>query len=98
MSHKSESGGTEVRPAGVGRMLEMAFAGAAALGYEGLADLVPDSEEVRGLRRGSMYDPVIAGPEERDHAIEWMRRTLPAIRAALALADPKLPSQLESYT
>jgi hypothetical protein len=75
----------------------MAFAGAAALGYEALLDLVPDSEEVRGLRKGSMYDPVIAGPEERDHAIQWMRRTLPAVLAALVLADPKFPSLLENY-
>lgn len=62
---------------------EMAFYGAAAFGYPGLDDLVPDSEEVRRLRKGSMYDPIIAGPTERNHAIAWMQRTLPAIRSAL---------------
>lgn len=74
----------------------MAFAGAAAFGYEGLEDLVPDSMEVRALRKGSMYDPVIAGPEDRDLALDWMRRTLPAIRDALA-ADPDLRPVLEAY-
>ncbi len=86
-----------LRPGGGGGHHEMAFAGTAALGIEALVDLVPDSEEIRGLRKGSMYDPVIAGPDERELAIQWVRRTLPAVRAALALADPKLPSLLESY-
>jgi len=76
---------------------EAAFAGAAALGYEGLDDLVPDSMEVRGLRKGSMYDPVLAGPAERDQALEWMRRTLPAIRQALLRADPGLIGLLQPY-
>lgn len=76
---------------------EMAFAGAAAFGYEGLEDLIPDSMEVRALRQGSMYDPVIAGAEDRDHAIEWMRRTLPAIRTAIIHADPELRALLKGY-
>ncbi|MGK7312313.1 MAG: hypothetical protein ACN0LA_08725 [Candidatus Longimicrobiales bacterium M2_2A_002] len=76
---------------------EMAFAGAAAFGYEGLEDLVADSMEVRALRKGSMYDPVIAGPEDRDLALEWVRRALPAIRDALAAADPDLRPVLEAY-
>ena len=40
------------RPGGGQGHHEMAFAGAAALGYKALADLVPDSMEVRGLRKG----------------------------------------------
>jgi len=79
-----------LRPSGGQGHHEMAFAGAAALGHEGLADLVADSMEVRSLRRGSMYDPVMAGPRERDHAVAWTRRTLPLIRAALLIRDPKL--------
>lgn len=79
-----------LRPGGGQGHHEMAFAGAAALGHEGLADLVPDSMEVRSLRKSSMYDPVIAGLRERDHALEWMRRTLPIIRDALVTTDPGL--------
>ncbi|MBI4545638.1 MAG: hypothetical protein HY703_10615 [Gemmatimonadetes bacterium] len=86
-----------LRPGGGQGHHEMAFAGAAALGYAGLADLVADSIEIRGLRKGSMYDPVIAGPSERDHAVAWMRHTLPAIRDALLLADPDLAAVLREY-
>lgn len=86
-----------LRPGGGQGHHEMAFAGAAALGGEALSDLVPDSMEIRGLRKGSMYDPVIAGPEERAYALEWMRRTLPAVREALLLADPGLASLLAKY-
>lgn len=85
-----------LRPGGGQGHHEAAFAGAAALGYDGLDDLVPDSMEVRGLRKGSMYDPVIAGPEERDLALAWMRRTLPAIHRALLQADPQLVTLLRS--
>ncbi|MGQ0814819.1 MAG: hypothetical protein ACT4O1_10190 [Gemmatimonadota bacterium] len=76
---------------------EAAFAGAAALGLDELSDLVPDSMEIRALRKGSMYDPVIAGPEERKLALAWVRRTLPAIRNALITTDPKLAKNLETY-
>jgi hypothetical protein len=76
---------------------EMAFYGAAALGYPGLEDLVPDSEEIRTLRRGSMYDPVIAGSGEQRKALQWMQRTLPAIRAALVTKDPSLNSRLAPF-
>ncbi len=86
-----------LRPGGGQGHHEMAFSGAAALGGEALSDLVPDSMEIRGLRKGSMYDPVIAGPEERAYALEWMRRTLPAVREALLLADPGLASLLAKY-
>lgn len=76
---------------------EMAFAGAAALGGQALVDLVPDSAEIREWRNGSMYDPVIAGPEERRHALEWMRRTLPAIRRALVAVDRSLDQRLRRF-
>lgn len=87
-----------LRPGGGQGHHEMAFAGAAAFGYEGLEDLVADSMEVRGLRKGSMYDPVIAGPDERDIALRWMRRTLPAIRSALIVCDLELEAVLRPYT
>lgn len=83
-----------LRPGGGQGHHEAAFAGAAALGHEGLADLVPDSMEVRGLRKGSMYDPVIAGPAERELALAWMRRTLPAIHKALVRVDPEMAALL----
>jgi len=67
------------------------------MSHETLTDLVPDSMEVRSLRKGSMYDPVIAGPEERDHALAWMRRNLPCIRAALLATDPALMGLLAGY-
>jgi hypothetical protein len=86
-----------LRPAGGSGHHEIAFAGAAALGHEALGDLVPDSMEIRGLRKGSMYDPVIAGPAERDRALAWMRRSLPSIREALLLADPELAALLRAY-
>lgn len=84
-----------LRPGGGQGHHEAAFAAAAALGYEGLADLVPDSMEVRGLRKRSVYDPVIAGPEEHELALAWMRRTLPAIHQALLRADPDLATLLD---
>ena len=87
-----------LRPGGGQGHHEAAFAGAAALGYEELADLVPDSMEVRGLRKGSMYDPVIAGPAERGLALAWIRRTLPAIHRALLQVDPDLAPMLLSHS
>jgi hypothetical protein len=76
---------------------EVAFSAAAALGGEDLKDLVPDSTEVRGLRHASMYDPRKATAEDRDHALEWMRRTLPAIRRAILEKSPSLSNRLENY-
>jgi hypothetical protein len=76
---------------------EVAFSVAAALGGEELRDLVPDSTEVRGLRHGSMYDPRKASAEDRDYALEWMRRTLPAIRRAILNRSPNLLDRLENY-
>jgi len=84
-----------LRPGGGQGHHEARFAGAAALGHDGLDDLVPDSIEVRGLRKGSLYDAVLAGPEDRDYALGWMRRTLPLIRAALVDVDPVLGDRLE---
>jgi hypothetical protein len=64
---------------------------------ETLGDLLADSIEIRGLRKASMYDPSIAGIEDRDRAIAWMRRTLPAIRAAIVGADRAFASRLRKY-
>ena len=76
---------------------DLAFYGAAAFGHLGLEHLVPDSEEVRSLRKGSMYDPVIAGRREQKAALAWMQRTLPAIRDALLVARPQLSGVLTQY-
>jgi hypothetical protein len=35
--------------------------------------------------------------EDRDHALEWMRRTLPAIRRAILKELPGLSDRLENY-
>ena len=86
-----------LRPGGGQGHHEAAFAGAAGLGHTQLEDLVPDSEEIRLLRKGSMYDPTVASPNDRDHALKWMRRTLPAIRAALLEADERLQAGLARY-
>ncbi|HET7553574.1 MAG TPA: hypothetical protein VFK04_19925 [Gemmatimonadaceae bacterium] len=84
-----------LRPGGGQGHHELAFYGAAAFGDPGLADLVPDSEEIRRIRHGSMYDPVIAGPDERADALAWVAHTLPAIRAALVRLDSRFDVQLE---
>jgi uncharacterized protein (UPF0332 family) len=76
---------------------EMAFHAAAALGGEPLDDLVPDSEEIRGLRKGSMYDPAIAGEAERELALKWIARALPLIRAAMVKADSVLDAFLIKF-
>jgi hypothetical protein len=73
---------------------EMAFHAAAALGGDALEDLVADSEEIRGLRKGSMYDPAIAGEGERTLALKWIVQTLPRIRTALVNADSALNALL----
>lgn len=83
-----------LRPASGRGHHEMAFAGAAALGNPRLKDLIPDSEEIRRLRSSSMYDPVIAQPHDRIRALEWIRRTLPVVRAALVAEDSVLKSLL----
>lgn len=76
---------------------EVAFATAAALGGVALAEFVADSTEIRNLRKGSMYDPVLAGAEDGQHALEWVRRILPPIRDALVSAAPELAGQLDPY-
>ena len=86
-----------LRPGGGQGHHEMAFAGAEALGHKALADLVPDSMEIRGLRKGSLYDPAIASAADRDHVLEWIGQTLPAIHEALLVADPNLAPLLCEY-
>lgn len=76
---------------------EAAFAAAAALGHEGLEDLVVDSSEIRSLRQSSLYDPAFTDEVERDSAIAWVRRTLPALRQALVSVDSTLASRTENH-
>jgi len=59
--------------------------------------LVADSEEIRGLRKGSMYDPAIAGEADRKLALEWIARTLPPILTALVKADRALDPLLIKF-
>lgn len=73
---------------------EIAFHAAAALGGNSLDDLVADSEEIRGLRKGSTYDPTIAGEDERERALAWIANTLPLMRAAMVKTDPTLETRL----
>lgn len=73
---------------------EMAFAGVAALGVPGLEELIPDSEQVRALRSGSMYDPVLATEEDRARSAAWARSVLPPMRRVLVGWDPLLDSEL----
>jgi len=44
-----------------------------------------------------MYDPVLAGPKERDLALGWVRRTLPLMRRALIASDPEIAPLLADY-
>jgi len=83
-----------LRPGGGPGHHEMAFAGAAALGGTHLEELVPESEEVRLLRTGSVYDPTLAEEADREHTLEWVKRTLPAIRTALLETAAELGTSL----
>lgn len=87
-----------LRPASGRGHHEMTFAGAAASGHPALQDLVPDSEDIRGLRGSSMYDPVIAQPDDRVLALRWMRGILPVMRAVLLDANPALESLLVPFS
>jgi hypothetical protein len=86
-----------LRPSGGQGHHEAAFACAAALGYPGLEELVPDSMEIRALRKGSMYDPSLADPSDRAHALAWVARTLPALRGAILVASPSLAPRLPNF-
>jgi hypothetical protein len=86
-----------LRPASGQGHHEITFAGAAALGDPSLADLVPDSEEIRNLRRSSMYDPAIAEESDRQMAVAWVRRTLPAVQSALSRHSLLAGMALERY-
>jgi hypothetical protein len=85
-----------LRPGGGQGHHEVAFAAAAALGGSILDDLVPESEEIRLLRVGSVYDPGLAGETDRERALDWIERTLPAIRTSLVEAAPELATDLDS--
>jgi hypothetical protein len=75
---------------------EVTFAAAAELG-RGLDDLVSDSAEVRALRKGSVYDPILATDDDCKRARAWVRNTLPAVRSALVASDPALETLLKPY-
>ena len=94
MAGKKRLGAHGLKPSSGQGHHEMAFQAAAALGREPLDDLVANSEEIRGLRKGSMYDPAIAGEAERNLALEWIGQTLPLIRTALVEADSALAALL----
>jgi hypothetical protein len=76
---------------------EVAFFAAGSLGGEETKDLVADSTEVRALRHGSMYDPHMATAADRDHALDWMRRTLPGIRRAILRRSTDLADRMENF-
>ena len=73
---------------------ELYFAAVAALGLPGCADLVPDSEEVRGMRHAAEYHAVSPPQADADHATAWVARTLPLLRTALINADTTLAVML----
>ena len=75
---------------------ELTFSAVAALGLKGCDDLVAESEEVRLARHNADYLAETASPEEVQHALAWMRRTMPLLRAALIQGDPELASELGS--
>lgn len=85
-----------LRPAGGQGHHEVTFAAVEALGFEGLAELVPDSERVRALRKGSVYDPVLATEADRQVAVDWMRSVLPRMRTALIAWDASLEREVFS--
>ena len=76
---------------------EAVFGAVAALDLPGCDDILADSEEVRAARHDSDYAPDFASPADLKIAVEWIRRTLPALRAALVAADPDLDAHLPGY-
>lgn len=73
---------------------ENAFAGVDAFAIVGLEDLIPESTEIRSLRRSSMYDPDIADESDRDETLRWLDATLPKMYAALIGWNPALAAQI----
>lgn len=69
---------------------EMTFQAVAALDLPGCEDIAVDSEEVRGFRHNADYTATLAAPEDVQHALAWMRSTVPVLRAALVAGDPEL--------
>ena len=83
-----------LRPASGQGHHEATFAAVAALGRADLEDIVVDSSEIRALRAGSMYDPVIATEVDRQHALQWATDVLPTLRAAAVASDPAFATLL----
>jgi hypothetical protein len=76
---------------------EAVFGAVAALDLPGCDDILADSEEVRVARHESDYAPDFASPADLKNAVEWVRRTLPALHAALVASDPDLEAYLVTY-
>lgn len=75
-----------------------AFAGVEALSLSRLDDVIAESEQVRTTRAASAYDPHIAQEADLRTALGWMRRILPAMRAALVATNHDLDSRLVEYS
>jgi hypothetical protein len=76
---------------------EAVFGAVAALDLPGGEDILAESEEVRVARHESDYAPEFASPADLKNAVEWLRRTLPALRAALVASDSDLDAHLATY-
>ena len=77
---------------------ELYFGVVAALALPGCEDLVPDSEEVRGMRHAAEYHATSPAQADADHATAWVASTLPLLRAALLNADSTLAAMLVPVT
>lgn len=75
----------------------MTFAALAALELPGCDDISVDSEEVRRMRHDSDYTAEFADASDVEHALAWVRRTLPTLRAILIAGDRDLASHLPVY-
>lgn len=73
---------------------ENVFAGVNAYDIPGLENLIPESTEIRSLRKGSMYDPVLADETDRANTIKWMLDSLPKMHSAFVKWSPHLGASL----
>jgi hypothetical protein len=76
---------------------EAVFGAVAALDLPGCDDILADSEEVRVARHDADYAADFASPDDLKHAVDWVARMLPVLRAALVAADPDLDAHLTTY-
>lgn len=73
---------------------ENVFAAVSAYDIPGLETLIPESTEIRNLRKGSMYDPVLADETDRSNTIRWMLDSVPKMHGAFAKWSPQLGARL----